>query len=118
MTGEYHGHWVPAEEGNTTNKVWEGTWPEKRSPLGDDCLEILLTIEGSEAAEATLGRAISGEEDKTRKKNMEEALSALSRLYLQDGVRQQSPLESQRHDEAVEAARKAVEARRQWDAAQ
>jgi hypothetical protein len=62
VTGEYDGHWVPAREGDTTNKVWEGTWPEKESPLGDECLGVLVTIEGLEEAEATLTRAISGEE--------------------------------------------------------
>lgn len=58
---------------------------ERYSPLGDQCLRILVRIKGLEETEAGLKRYIAAETDDARKKNLEDALSALSRPSLREG---------------------------------
>jgi hypothetical protein len=57
---------------------------ERYSPLGDQCLRILVYIKGLEETEVGLRRYIAAETDGARKKNLEDALAALSRPALRD----------------------------------
>jgi hypothetical protein len=58
---------------------------ERSSPLGDQCLRILVEIKGLEETEARLRRDIAAETGEARKKNLEDALAALSRPSLREG---------------------------------
>jgi hypothetical protein len=55
---------------------------ERSSPLGDECLKILVRIKGLEETEVGLRRYIASETHQARKKNLEDALAALSRPNL------------------------------------
>jgi hypothetical protein len=92
-----------------------GPKPQRSSPLGDGCLRVLVRIKGLEETEVALRRSIAAETDEARKRNLEDALSALSRPGLR-GVfeAQQAQKEAIERIEwrnwwAKEAARKAAE---------
>ena len=92
-----------------------GPKPQRSSPLGDGCLRVLVRIKGLEETEVALRKAIAAETDEARKRNLEDALSALSRPGLR-GVfeAQQAQKEAIERIEwrnwwAKEAARKAAE---------
>jgi len=59
---------------------------EGSSPLGDQCLRILVLIKGLAETEAGLRREIAAETSDSRKKNLEDALAALGRPSLRQGL--------------------------------
>jgi len=95
VTSEDKGEYIHELRGGVGYTRHVGPRPERYSPLGDDCLRILVQIKGLEETEAGLRRYIAAETGETRKKNLEEALSALSRPSLREGF-----LNIQAQDEA------------------
>ncbi len=73
---------------------------QRYSPLGDECLWVLVRILGLEEAEVRLRRAVAEETDAVRKSNLGEAVFALSRPKLRASLQG-----LQKHDEAVQQAK-------------
>jgi hypothetical protein len=85
VSSEDKGTYVHGERPGVGETWRVGPPLEKSSPLGDQCLRIVVRIKGLEETEAGLRRWIAAEPDARRRKNLQDALEALSRPALRKG---------------------------------
>lgn len=100
VSSEDKGRYIHEERGGGGYTRRVGPPLEHSSHLGDQCLRILVYIKGLEETEAGLRREIAAETAESRKKNLEQALAALSRPSVREGFQSiQAQKEAREHNE-------------------